>query len=185
MDNLFSNTEFLSVGKCPKCGRDLIKTSKGYKCQNAIGDNPSCDVSIPFNIGNRKMIDDEIITLVQNRALMLDGFIKKDGKVFSTVLRFDNDGKVNFNSKIAVCPKCGGDILVSNRSFYCSNFAREVNPCNFTIWRNISGHWVSSDEAIQICQHGATSNDLLFYKADGTPYSKKLGLNAEKDVNIL
>ena len=34
------------VGTCPKCGGNIIKTCKGYRCENNIGDNPSCSVVI-------------------------------------------------------------------------------------------------------------------------------------------
>ena len=145
------------VGRCPKCGGNVVKTCKGFRCENSIGDNPSCNLNINGILGNRKMSDDEITELLTNRRIMLDGFMSKEGKAFPTVLELTDNGEVLMQSVIGKCPNCGGDIRVGNRAFNCSNFTNQTSKCEFSIWRNIGGHQLTLTEALDICENGITS----------------------------
>ncbi len=109
------------VGRCPKCGANVVKTCKGYRCENSIGENPTCSLNINGILGNRKMSDEEISELLANRRIMLDGFMSKEGKAFPTMLELADNGDVLMQSIIGKCPHCGGDIRVGNRAFNCSN----------------------------------------------------------------
>ena len=48
------------IGRCPFCGGNVVKTCKGYRCENNTGEHPSCVLNINAIIGNRKMNDGEI-----------------------------------------------------------------------------------------------------------------------------
>lgn len=168
------------VGRCPKCGGNIIKTCKGYRCENNIGDNPSCSVVINGILGNRKMSDDEISELLSARRIMLDGFMSKEGKSFPTVLELTDNGEVLMQSVIGKCPHCGGDIRVGSRAFNCSNFNSPTAKCEFSIWRNIGGHQLSLTEAQEICGNGITSAELEMFRDDGSVYHKRLGLSPDK-----
>ncbi|MDE6009105.1 MAG: type IA DNA topoisomerase [Muribaculaceae bacterium] len=168
------------IGRCPLCGGNVIKTCKGYRCENNLGETPSCKLNINGIIGNRKMSDDEITEFLAGRRIMLDGFSTKEGKSFSTVLELADDGAVNMQSVIGKCPRCGGDIRVGARAFNCSNFSNQENQCNFSIWRNIGGHQISLSEAKEICEKEMTTGELEMYRDDGTVYRKRLGLSPDK-----
>ena len=105
-------TEKKIVGRCPLCGGNVVKTCKGYRCENNIGENPTCCLNINGILGNRKMSDEEITEFLTTRRIMLDGFATKEGKTFPTVLELGDDGSVNMQSAIGKCPHCGGDIRV-------------------------------------------------------------------------
>ena len=30
------------IGRCPFCGGNVVKTCKGYRCENNTGEHPSC-----------------------------------------------------------------------------------------------------------------------------------------------
>ena len=47
--------ETKTVGRCPLCGGKVVKTCKGYRCENTIGEDPKCGLFIIGVIGNRKM----------------------------------------------------------------------------------------------------------------------------------
>lgn len=175
MDN-----EKRTVGTCPLCGGRVVKTTKGYRCENNIGENPSCPLSINGVIGNRKMSDAEIKELLTNRRIMLDGFATKEWKTFPTVLILADDGNIVMDSKIAKCPHCGGDIRVGMKAFNCSNYSKEGNSCNFVIWRNIGGHLVTEKEVREICEKGITDNSVELFREDGTMSFKRLGLSPDK-----
>lgn len=37
---------------------------------------------------------------------------------------------------VGKCPKCGRNVIESDKSFYCDGFRDEENKCNFTLWKN-------------------------------------------------
>ena len=100
-------------GRCPVCGGRIVKTGKGYACENSIPQDPLCGFHVPGILANRKITDSEMEDFLAGNAQVLDGFSNNEGKVFSSVLTLAEDGKVVLDSRIAVCPVCGGDILVS------------------------------------------------------------------------
>ena len=168
------------IGRCPLCGGNVVKTCKGYRCENNTGDNPSCKLNINAIIGNRKMDDGEVAFLLERRRVLLDGFATKEGKAFPTVLELADDGAVNMQPVIAECPHCGGEVRVGSRAFNCSNYRNETAPCSFSIWRNIGGHQLTLDEAQEICGKSITSSELEMYREDGSIYRKRLGLSPDK-----
>lgn len=173
-------TEKKIVGRCPLCGGNVVKTCKGYRCENNIGENPTCCLNINGILGNRKMSDEEITEFLTTRRIMLDGFATKEGKTFPTVLELGDDGSVNMQSVIGKCPHCGGDIRVGSRAFNCSNFHHPTAPCTFSIWRNIGGHQLTLTEVQEICEKEITSLELEMFRDDGSVYRKRLGLSPDK-----
>lgn len=169
-----------TIGRCPLCGGNVVKTCKGYRCERNIGERPACVLNINGIIGNRKMSDGEVAELLEKRRILLDGFATKEGKTFPTVIEVMDDGTINMQSVVAKCPHCGGDLRVGSRAFNCSNFKSEASPCSFSIWRNIGGHQLTLDEVKEICSGGVTANELEMYRDDGTIYRKKLGLSPDK-----
>lgn len=174
----------LIVGTCLVCGGDVVKTVKGYSCVNAVGENPSCKFFINGVIANRKMHDDEIVSLLKEKSLIFDGFTTKEGKVFSSAISIKDDGAIDLSSRVMKCPRCNGDVYVGIKGFNCSNYNHPTAPCNFVIWRNIAGHDVTLQEAHQICEKGVTDNEVQLFGATGDIYSKRLGLSPEKDKVI-
>ena len=67
------------IGRCPFCGGNVVKTCKGYRCENNTGEHPSCVLNINAIIGNRKMNDEEIAEFLEKRRILLDGFSTKEG----------------------------------------------------------------------------------------------------------
>lgn len=173
-------TEKKIVGRCPLCGANVVKTCKGYRCENNIDDTPKCSLYLNGVIGNRKMTDEEISMLLERREIMLDGFATKEWKSFPTVLSLKDDGTLDMNSIIGKCPRCGGDIRVGAKAFNCSNYKNADNPCEFVIWRNIGGHLLTLDEVRQICANGQTTEPVAMFREDGFKFNKKLGLSPDK-----
>ena len=109
------------IGRCPFCGGNVVKTCKGYRCENSTGEHPSCVLNINAIIGNRKMNDEEIAEFLEKRCILLDGFSTKEGKTFPTVLELADDGAVNMQSVIGRCPHCGGEVSALRRRGTCGN----------------------------------------------------------------
>ncbi len=82
------------VGKCPLCGKNVVRTRFGYGCE---GYKDGCKFSVnnvilgrTISLSNMKML------LESGKTSKIEGFIsKKTGKPFSAVLKLDGD-KVNF-----------------------------------------------------------------------------------------
>ena len=90
------------IGRCPFCGGNVVKTCKGYRCENNTGEHPSCVLNINAIIGNRKMNDGEIAEFLEKRCILLDGFSTKDGKTFPTVLELADDYAVCYRQVSAL-----------------------------------------------------------------------------------
>lgn len=176
--------EKISVGRCPICGADVVKTGRGYKCVNAASQPATCTFQIPAMLFNRHIADSEAAALIGGEALLLDGFSSNEGKIFSSILSLDEARKPQLNARVGLCPACGGDIYVGLRGFNCSNFKRQEKPCTFTIWRFYGGHEVSLQEAREILEKGITSQSLRMFREDGGVYSKRLGLAPDKQSII-
>lgn len=69
------------IGRCPFCGGNVVKTCKGYRCENNTGEHPSCVLNINAIIGNRKMNDGEIAEFLEKRRILLDGFPPRKGRL--------------------------------------------------------------------------------------------------------
>ena len=96
-------TEKKIMGRCPFCGGNVVKTCKGYRCEHNIGEQSSCALNINSIIGNRKMEDNEIVRLLEERFLLLDDFASKEGKSFPTVIELADDGAINMRPVIGKC----------------------------------------------------------------------------------
>ena len=153
------DTETKIIGRCPVCGGNVVKTCKGYRCENNTGEDGKCGLFINGVIGNRKMADAEVAELLEKRSILLDGFATKEWKTFPTVLV---------------------EIRVGAKAFNCSNYRQEGSPCDFVIWRNIAGHLMTLDEVREICADGVTSHEVEMFGENGSVYRRKLGLSPDK-----
>ena len=61
-------------GRCPVCGGRIVKTGKGYACENSIPQDPLCGFHVPGILANRKITDSEMEDFLAGSAQVLDGF---------------------------------------------------------------------------------------------------------------
>ncbi len=176
------DSEKTIIGQCPLCGGNVVKTLKGYACENSFGDQPSCSFFLFSTIGNRRISDAEAGEFLSKKKILLDGFATKEGKCFTSILLFNPDGSVNMTSQIGTCPKCGGTLYVGSRSVSCNNFKHPENPCKFTIWRNTSGHDFSLEELEALISSGATATPVPTYDNQGNCQQHRFGFNDNKEI---
>lgn len=119
------------VGRaCPKCkAGQLLKGKSAYGC-NLYG--KSCDFTLPFSFGDKKMSENQYLRLLSKGSTVnLKGF-NLNGQTHEGLLRFDEGFKLKLEPKqtkakpIAAgdaCPKCKtGRILKGKSAFGCSNY---------------------------------------------------------------
>lgn len=173
------------LGRCPKCGGRVKKTCKGYACEHHVDEGSECGFNLSGFICNRKITEEEAEEFLAGHRVVLDGFSSNDGKVFSSTLVLNDDGSVSLESRITTCPVCGAPVHVGTKAYNCRNYSNRSHHCGFSIWRNISGHSVTPEEARQICEEGQTREPLEMFKDDGTVYYKRLALGGNHNEQIV
>ncbi len=81
------------IGTCPLCGREVIRTRRGFGCR---GYKEGCKFTIWSTVAGRSIsVVEAKALLTDRRTEVLDGFTSKKGTKFSARLRLDGD-KVSF-----------------------------------------------------------------------------------------
>jgi DNA topoisomerase-3 len=119
------------VGRaCPKCkAGQLLKGKSAYGC-HLYG--KSCDFTLPFSFGDKKMSENQYLRLLSKGSTVnLKGF-NLNGQTHEGLLRFDEGFKLKLEPKQTKakpitagdgCPKCKtGRILKGKSAFGCSNY---------------------------------------------------------------
>lgn len=84
------------IGKCPKCGNDVIKNRYNYGCRNY----KECDFKISLNICNRIISKKNAMMLLSTKKTSkIEGFESKTGKKFASILELNDENKIIFNFK--------------------------------------------------------------------------------------
>lgn len=85
-----------SVGKCPKCGRELRHGKANWYCPG-YNQNPNCDFSVWTTIAGKTISDATIKELLEKKKTgLIKGFKGKSGKRFDAHLILDSEFKVGF-----------------------------------------------------------------------------------------
>ena len=138
--------------QCPLCGKEVITTPWGYKCEGYEKDNPAaCKFSIG-EICSVKLRQDDLADLIINKKTrLINGFIspKKKSKFAAHLTLTDSGLKFEFPSAdegvqsetIKTCPKCGANMLSTKFDYHCSNEA-----CNVKLSKYICKKWLSESD---------------------------------------
>lgn len=132
---------------CPVCGEFIEIMPYGYTCRRHRENPEACYFSIG-KIAEKQLSKQDVTELIKNgHTQTLRGFKSKNGKKFDAVLTLtEEDGrkKLKFDFehveakkvKDAVCPLCGGEILVAPFGYACANRSRDGKEgCSFAIGR--------------------------------------------------
>ena len=86
----------VSLGKCPKCGREMKAGSKNYYCPG-YNQELGCNFSIWNTIAGKIIPEAAIRDLLEKgKTNLIKGFKSKEGKDFDAYLILDSEGKVAF-----------------------------------------------------------------------------------------
>ena len=171
------NTEYLN-GKCPICGGRVQVTQNGYNCENsAKRDGGKCTFHINGRLCNREITKEEVESFLRGESQILDGFYSSAGNEYAAYLELSEMGYVRTNSKVSVCPKCGGVILVGSKGFNCSNYKTE--GCRMRIPRIIAGHKLTCNDVRQLCERpNHTTDEVVEIKqANGQVIKRRLSFD--------
>lgn len=162
-------------GRCPVCNGHLFVNQFGYQCEE-------CSFSIPMFICNRHITITEAEEILQGQKLILDGFSKGNGIVFSSIPVI-KDSTIILDNTISSCPQMGGGrIYVDTRFFRCSLHGICQKSCcfakNFGIRRCYNGHLITTEEILRLVLFKKIS--FTFRNADGMKKAQTISIHGTK-----
>lgn len=178
------------VGKCPKCGKDVIEGNKFYLCTDYK--NP-CDFIFGRVFAEAKISKTEMKNILSGKESKEFEFKWKSGKTSKGKLLLDNgeiklksnsgntNGSNNNSTKstgksLGKCPTCGNDVVESNGFYVCSNHG---NNCSFIMKKIIkSANILESD--IEDLLAGKETRYITFVWSNNSTGNAKLRLNKDK-----
>lgn len=137
------------VGKCPRCGEDVLITKWSYACQNYKNQDggPTCDFSVGRTICEAEIDVDDISNMLNGGKSKPKTMKFKSGNTGVVELDINkNDGSLNFNfvnESLGKCPACGKNVIATKKYYMCENYKGDVNPCNFIVGKTVMGAKVS------------------------------------------
>lgn len=123
-----------TVGKCPKCGANVIAFQKGYGCESG---REKCGFGLAKKICGKTIPSAQVEKLLASgRTDIIEGFTGRNGGAFSAFFVLEeNEIKLKLpepsHEKVGICPRCGGSVIEQHMSFSCEN-----ESCDFTLWKN-------------------------------------------------
>lgn len=177
---------------CPKCKKgNMLKGKSAFGCSNFKN---GCDFKVPFLLMNKKLSDNQILTLVEKgKTPVIKGFdigsIKKDG-----VLKLTTSFNIEFEEKAAVspkvkkddpaniCPKCKSAAIIKGNSAYgCGNWK---NGCNFRLPYEFMSKQLNEIAIQALIKNGETLVIKGFLK-DGNKVNGKLKFDNQFNLSIV
>lgn len=127
------SVEFIeALGKCPKCGGNIIEKPKTYSCENEdfVLWKESRYYKEKFSINSeeaKKFLANETVQCI---------LTSEDKKTRKVNLKMKLNGEyVNFEEEresIGKCPICGKEVIESEKMFYCTG---NKDGCIFKLWK--------------------------------------------------
>ncbi len=182
------------VGKCPKCGGNVIVKAKGYFCENALSDPPTCDFKIYKNTYGGNITPDMARELLDHGKTSKPARLYSKGKrrTYSSYLILTEDGKVipefmaNKENQIQLqhkavssevlgkCPICGNDVVKTDRGYACKSALTDPPTCTFIVETNLYGGNIDDEIMKELLEEGKTEKPVRLYSRSKrkTYYSK-------------
>jgi DNA topoisomerase-3 len=82
-------------------------------------------------------------------------------------------------TSLGKCPLCGGDVYEGRKNYYCNNYKGE-EPCNFVIWKEISGAAISPAEVYVLLSGKQTKVKKCVSKKTGKEFKAAFVLSGGK-----
>ncbi len=170
------------IGKCPVCGRDIVRGRYGYGC---VGYREGCAFKFgamicrkPISVRlARQLLDD-------GQTELISGFISKKGNPFDASLKVENGNVVFVLSDgdegaemLGQCPVCRGAVTKYRFGYRCQNHSA---GCAFRFNGRICEREICEDEARVILQNGISDKLDGFISKKGSAFSARLKLEGER-----
>lgn len=118
--------QYTVIGKCPKCGGDVVETKRAFACLKKCGVALWKDNKFLEAIG--KTLTKQVATsLIKNGKVHLTDCVGKSGKSFDCNVLCDFSGErpsfsLDFTREVlGKCPVCGSDMVETPKAYSCTN----------------------------------------------------------------
>lgn len=139
--------EIVVVGKCPRCGMDVIEKKDFYGCSSYKDtNNKGCGFSF-FKKHRQGWFDGEITPskakdLLAGKGVKLKATSQK-GEKYEANWELQDDGTyvnvvkaAKVSEAVGKCPRCGMDVVENKMTFGCTSYKSKEEPgCGFAIWK--------------------------------------------------
>jgi len=178
-------------GLCPVCksGR-IIKMNRDYVCTNRlkpVDTNSSCRFSLPLRSHGVDISDVMVRQLIQTGRTSYICMHDQKGFPYQGCFEIEEGKGYTIRSEKrsinAICPDCGGNIIITRFGYACEN-STVVNPTyNFIVPNFICNRYITSQEAEDYCNK---EGDFLdgFRNKKGSWFSAFLFKNATGEVEL-
>ena len=82
------------VGKCPKCGNNIVLKKSFYGCSNY----PNCTFTLANNFRKKKLTKTNVRELLQGKETLVKGIKTKEKKTYNAVVKIGEKGYIDFLS---------------------------------------------------------------------------------------
>lgn len=114
---------------------------------------------------------------MQNISQFIQSLVQKTKQSYA-----DNPNHSIFQKcGIAVCPKCGKQVLEYPKSYSCES---GKNGCGFVIWKQISQKNISQTQAVKLISKGKTDLIKGFISKNGKPFDAYLVFKEDKTIGF-
>ena len=129
--------EKVSLGKCPRCGKDVYEGKLNYYCESG---KDGCGFAVwkqsKFYLSEIK--SDDMIKLLNGKSIKLKAKNQKNETYTADYILDDTGTYVNFKrvvqEKVSLgkCPRCGKDVYEGKLNYYCES---GKDGCGFAMWK--------------------------------------------------
>lgn len=179
------NKDKETLGKCPKCGKDVIKGKNYYLCS---GYKETCDFIVGKTYCGVNLRDTDIEKILNGEETRKMNFKFKSGKKGTGRLKYDKDeNRVNIvfekreKKEIGECPKCGAEIVDGKNYYLCSKYK---DTCDFIIGKKILGANIGVKDAKDLIAGKETGEKEFTWKS-GKKGKASLKLDGEKNIKFV
>ena len=82
------------VGKCPKCGNNIVLKKSFYGCSNY----PECTFTLAEHFRKKKLTKTNVKELLEGKETLVKGIKTKDRKSYNAVVKIGEKGYIDFIS---------------------------------------------------------------------------------------
>lgn len=160
-------------------GNDLVPTEKGIGLVTFLEENGVESLTSPKMTGEWEQKLLQMEKGKYRRAEFMNEIASMTNQIIDVIRARAGEIKVDPAAKLSgKCPKCGGEVLASSRTFDCAQ------ACGFRVWREIAGRALSDSEMESLLESAEIGPLDGFVSKAKKPFSAKLKLLPEGKVEF-
>lgn len=175
---------------CPECKDVVVELEYRWECNNV-----DCSFKAYKTMVGYSLTEEDIECICNNKPTPKRPFVSKEGKEFSAPLIWASEGtpdvppekwnQVTFQPfkkefvEGSSCPDHDVPLRVSEKRYYCPTKTGD-DWCPVGIWRNIQGHNVTKEEAVELLDGLVVGPWTVESRMDGKPYQITAEWNFDK-----